>query len=115
MKFILICVLTFAAASVGISAVRACGWPYWAYHVLVVSVGLVMYLISNFLTVRFIGKRAPDFASKEEAMPGVQKWELTAGLGVVPRWVSLIGILGLAFILASPFELLAWLIRTMQK
>jgi hypothetical protein len=115
MKFILMCVLTFGAASAGTSTVRACGWPYWAYHVLVISVGVVLYLVNNFLIVGLVRRRAPDFASDDEVMPGVQKWELTAGTGIVPKWVSFIGLLSIAFVLASPFELVAWLMRTMQK
>jgi len=48
-------------------------------------------------------------------MPGIQKWELTAGTGIVPKWVPCIGIVSIAFFLASPFELVAWLLRTIQK
>jgi len=114
-KFVLICSLTFAAANIARIIVRACGWPYWAYHALAISVGVALYLISNFLIVAFIRKRAPDFASEKEVVPGTQAWELTAGAGIVPKWASFIGILGLAFVLASPFELVAWLIRIMQK
>ncbi len=115
MKFILICVLTFGAASAGLSIVRALQWPYWAYHVLVICVGIVLYLVNNFLIVGSIRRRAPEFASSEEALPGLQKWELTAGTGIVPKWVSFIGVVSIAFILASPFELFAWLLRTLQK
>lgn len=115
MKFILMCVLTFGAASGGLSIVRTLGWPYWAYHALVISVGVVLYLVNNFLIVGFIRKRAPEFASSEESLPGLQKWELTAGTGVVPKWVSFIGLVSIAFFLASPFELVAWLLRTLQK
>lgn len=115
MKFILICGLTFGAAAAGMSAVRALQWPYWAYHVLVIAVGVILYLVNNFLIVGFIRRRAPEFASSEEALPGVQKWELTAGTGIVPKWVSFFGIVSIAFFLASPFELVAWLLRTLQK
>ena len=113
MKFLMMLGLTFVAANVGLAIMRACGWPYWAYHIIVVALGVGLYLINNFLLVSFIKKRAPDLASSDETMPGVQKWELTAGLGIVPKWVSYIGILAIAFILASPFELVAWLVRTM--
>lgn len=109
------CVLTFVAAGIGISSVRACGWPHWAYHVLVISVGVVLYLVNNFLIVSFIRRRAPDFATNDEVMPGVQKWELAAGTGIVPGWVSFIGLLSIAFLLASPFELVAWFMRTLLK
>ena len=115
MKFILMLILTFGVAAIGMSTIRTLEWPYWTFHVLVIAVGVILYLVNNFLIVRFIRKRAPEFASSEEAVPGVQKWELTAGTGVVPKWVSFIGIVSIAFFLASPFELVAWLLRTLQK
>ncbi len=105
-------VLTFVAAAAGQWIVRVFHWPYWAYHVLVVSVGVVLYLVNTGLTVAYIRRRAPDFLSKEEVLPGVQKWELTAGIGVVPKWVSFIGLVSIAFFLACPFEFVAWLLRT---
>lgn len=103
------------AAAAGLSITRVFQWPYWAYHVLVVSVGIVLYLASNFLMAGYIRKRAPEFASKEEAFPGVQKWELTAGIGIVPKWVSFLGLISVAFFLACPFELVARLLRTVLK
>ncbi len=108
-------VLTIIAAAAGLSITRAFQWPYWAYHVLVVSVGIVLYLANNFVIVGYIRKRAPEFASKQEAFLGVQKWELTAGLGIVPTWVSFVGLASMAFFLACPFELVAWLVRTVLK
>lgn len=115
MKFLFMLLLTFGAATAGLSITRELSWPYWSYHVLVISIGIVLYLISNFLMVNFIRKRAPELATNEEAVPGVQKWELTANTGIVPKWVSYIGFVAVAFFLASPFELVAWLIRTLQR
>ena len=54
--------------------------------------------------VNYIRNRAPDFASKQEVAPGVPMWYLTAGTGVVPNWVSIIGLLSFAFLLAIPLE-----------
>ncbi|MFW5857091.1 MAG: hypothetical protein ACOCX4_04355, partial [Planctomycetota bacterium] len=92
MGFILICGLAFIAAVVGIGAVRFLGWPYWSYHVLVITIGCVLYVLSSSLMMWYIRKNAPEYESFEEVMPGVQKWELTAGAGIVPKWVSFIGI-----------------------
>jgi hypothetical protein len=37
----------------------------------------------------------------EEAVPGTRIWEMTAGMGIVPKWVSVIGLLAVsAFIVA---------------
>ena len=95
------------------SLVRAIGWPYWSYHVLALGIGAVCYVVSGMLTHAYIEKRAPEFLRDGEVMPGVKNWELTAGVGIVPRWVSLIGVIGMGFALASPFELLASLFRVM--
>ena len=64
-------------------------------------IGAVLYVLNSLLIRHYIAKRAPDFASHEEVRPGVQMWELTAGWGVVPRWVSRLGILGLAFLITA--------------
>lgn len=50
--------------------------------------GVALYLASNFLTFHFIKKRAPQFDNQRD-------WETTAGLGIVPKWVSEIGLLGM--------------------
>ena len=63
-------------------------------------VGLLLYVVSAFLTHRYIRQRSPEFASDE-------MWELTAGIGIVPRWVSLIGIVGFSAIGAA---VIPWLV-----
>jgi len=115
MRFALVLLLTFAAANAALSMVRALDWPHWAYHILAISVGTVLWLLHGVLVWCFVRTRSPEFASNQEIAPGVRKWELTAGTGIVPRWVSIIGLVGIAFFLACPFELLAWLIRTLHK
>ena len=54
---------------------------------------VIFYILSCILTNYFIGKNAPEFASYEEVLPDTQMWELTAGMGMVPKWVSAIGLL----------------------
>ena len=43
-----------------------------------------------------LAEKSAQAASSEEVLSGVQLWELTAGLGMVPKWVSLIGILAIS-------------------
>jgi hypothetical protein len=43
-----------------------------------------------------LAEKSARAASSEEVLSGVQLWELTAGLGMVPKWVSLIGILAIS-------------------
>jgi len=105
-------VLTFLAALATMAIVRSLNWPYWSYHVLAISIGVVLYFITNFLIKNYISNNAPEYARNDEVIPGVQAWELTAGKGVVPKWATNIGFLSMAFFLASPFELFAWLLRT---
>jgi len=98
----------------GMSIVRVFALPYWSYHVFVLIFGFFLYVMDALLMKYYIEKNAPEFASDEEFYPGgPQKWELTAGLGIVPKWVSFIGIVGIGFMLASPLEfgrfLLNWL------
>jgi hypothetical protein len=52
------------------------------------------------LSDSLLKKRAPEFAANDI-------WELTAGTGIVPKWVSIIGLLPYsAFIVAA----LPWII-----
>jgi hypothetical protein len=113
MNFLKILVFTFIAANIAVFFQRIFSWPYWAYYILAAAFGAALYLLNNFLIVYYIRKRSPEFASKE-SLPetGFQKWELSGGLGIVPRWVSLLGLLGIGFIFAIPFELLALILRT---
>lgn len=111
LKFVVVIVVTFAVAFITMSFVRLVGWPYWSFHVLAILAGVVCYVASAILTKHFIEKNASDSANDDEMIPGVKNWQLTAGLGIVPQWVSLIGLIGLGLILASPFELFASFFR----
>lgn len=115
MRFVYGLLLTMICAWIGITIQRGFDWPYWMYHVSVICIGFVLYVINSILTKVFIKRHAADCASNEEVMPGVQKWELTAGRGIVPKWVSCIGLFAFGFLLASPFELLALLVRTFNR
>jgi hypothetical protein len=60
----------------------------------------------------FYQKKTPDFASTDEAFPGVQKWELTAGIGVAPKWVSIIGLLSISAIIT---EVVPWIVAFLKQ
>ena len=57
----------------------------------VVGVGVIFYLLNVFLIRRFIVQSAPKKANDVD-------FESTAGMGIVPKWVSIIGLIGLGFI-----------------
>ena len=61
------------------------------YFGLSVSVaGLILYFLNIALIRAYIPKRAPDTLQDEA-------WEETAGTGVVPKWESIIGMIGMGF------------------
>jgi hypothetical protein len=105
------CFLTFVAASIAMMTVKMLILPYWAYFALCFCFGAVLYVVNSVLIKWYIERRTPDLASHEEVGFDLEAWELTAGTGVVPKWVSWLGLLGLGFFLAIPFEFVASLIR----
>lgn len=90
---------------------RNFGWPYWSFFAVCLFLAALSHLISASLIGYYIEKHAPDLASRGEIVPGTEAWELTAGLGVVPKWVSWIGMLSIGFMLAMPFEIVANFVR----
>ena len=69
------------------------GFPLWAASLCLVGLAVTLYMINARLILFYIKKRAPDFYNEET-------WELTAGLGIVPKWVSKIGLLAYSPIIA---------------
>jgi hypothetical protein len=111
MNFIRILILTFIAAGVTVATQRWLGLAHWWVYVIPIPCALACYVTSGLLIGYYIEKNAPELANFDETLPGVQSWELTAGTGVVPRWVSLIGLLAIGFLLAIPFQFAASLLR----
>lgn len=64
----------------------------WWLIAAVLVLGVAFYVINVLLIKHYIAKRAPEMDSTEEVVMGIQTWELTAGLGIVPKWVSHIGL-----------------------
>ena len=63
----------------------------YAFAVSVIVIGIIFYFINTFLIRYFIKRQAPT--SLDEGW-----WELTAGTGIVPKWVSSLGLFGTGFI-----------------
>jgi hypothetical protein len=87
------------------------GLPSWSYYVTLIALAAMLYFMNVSLIRRYIEQRTPDLASTEEVAPGVQAWELTAGVGIVPKWVSLLGLAALACLVALAMPFLAGLMR----
>jgi hypothetical protein len=64
--------------------------------------GVLLYFINIMLIRHFIKRKAPS------SFDG--SWEMTAGTGIVPKWVSELGLVGIGFILSALIlALLLWL------
>lgn len=75
----------------------------YAFGFSVAGAGIILYFVNIFLIRANIMKRAPKTLENES-------WETTAGTGIVPRWVSVIGLIGMGFISAGLIVvLLLWL------
>lgn len=103
MGFVLLCVGTFVCALSVMLPVRALGLPYWSYHAITISVGVLILVIAVKVTAAVAAKRGPDIvppvAYASWAYYGVN-WNEP-----LPLWLRLLGNAGVWFILASPFEL----------
>jgi hypothetical protein len=71
------------------------GLAWWLAGCSLILLGLVGHFANLWLIFRYIRKTVPEMASVDPDLPSElpQPWELTAGTGIVPRWVS-----GLAFV-----------------
>lgn len=109
MTVILLGIFVFSVAAMRIT--RHFEFAKWQISIGLLVLAVVLYLVNITLIQLFIKKRAPGFASSDEVMPGVQAWELTTGLGIVPKWVSWIGLLAISALITS---VLPWVIGAMK-
>jgi L-lactate permease len=110
LKVIIIGIFFFAVSAMRIT--RYLGIEKWQVCVGLIGLALFLYFSNTLLIRYFVAKRTPDFASQEEVLPGVQKWELTAGLGIVPKWVSVIGLLAISALVTA---LAPWVIALLKR
>jgi len=60
----------------------------WIAGLILCLMGVGFYFLNAFLIQHYIKKEMPD--SLDDG-----SWEMTAGLGIVPKWVSYIGLLAI--------------------
>jgi hypothetical protein len=98
------------AAAVILFLVAGAAWtkygaaPLWLAGAVLCVLGLVLYVANVKLVKHFIVLRAPAAANDES-------WKTTAGMGVVPGWVSALGWLATpAFVAGALWFLVLWLV-----
>lgn len=103
MKVILIGIFIFGV--IAMRVMRAFTLEKWIVSLGLIVLASILYVLNILLIRYFIKKRAPEFANDES-------WEFTVGRGIVPKWVSAIGLLAIsAFIMA----VLPWIIALLKK
>jgi hypothetical protein len=110
LKVIIIGIFLFAVSAMRIT--RYFGLEKWQVSLNLIGLAVFLYFLNTLLIRYFITKRTPDFASQEEVLPDVQKWELTAGLGIVPKWVSVIGLLAISALVTAAAP---WVIALLKR
>ena len=93
-NFVILVVLSMIATSLFL---KYTGLPVWWGPLFLVSLGILLYLTNIYLIRHFINKKASgvlelDAAYEKPMKDGEYLWEKTAGTGIVPKWVSWIGI-----------------------
>lgn len=96
---------------VGSFCVNRLGAAPWLVLILCVALGIAFYIANSILINYFIAKHSPEMASHEKVFGDTEMWELTAGLGIVPKWVSYIGLWSMSAFVTS-FIFLVWSIIT---
>ena len=77
------------------------GLPPWVAGVVLCILGVVLYFGNVLLIRSYVIKRSPEFAN--DAM-----WEMTAGTGIVPKWVSFLGLLAYPAFIAAGIWFFTW-------
>jgi len=80
----------------------------WQLSVGLLVLGIDLHIVNVILIQVYTRKHAPELASRDEVAPGTEAWELTAGLGVVPRWVSWLGLLAISAFITAALPWLIW-------
>lgn len=84
----------------------------------VMSCSVVCYVANVILIRNYIERAAPGLMEADSLLPPPGKeeeylWERTAGTGIVPRWVSVIGLAAIPmFLVGAVLLLLGWLLRS---
>ena len=68
--------------------------------------GVLAHIVSALLAARFLERSSPGLLERSQHLgagpDGRRLWEFSAGSGMIPKWVSLLGLLGaLSFLVGA--------------
>ena len=89
---------------------RYLGVEKWHVSLGLIALAILLHFVNVLLIWYFIKKKTPDLLLLKN-LPGIHKWELTAGTGIVPKWVSVIGLLAIS---AFATALLPWIMLLLK-
>ena len=110
-NFAFLVILSTMAASLFI---KFTGLPFWIGTLFLVSFAVTLYVLNIVLIRHYIERRVPGLVEIDAALPPPEKgqnyfWEMTAGTGIVPKWVSWVGMGAVACIVGGCVWLAVWL------
>ncbi len=110
-NFTLLVILSTMVASLFI---KLSGLPFWGGAPFLFSLGAFLYVLNIALISHYIEKNVPGLLEIDAALPIPGKgqdylWEMTAGTGIVPKWVSWVGIGAIACVAGGCVWLGVWL------
>ncbi len=110
-NFVILVILSMMAASLFL---KVTGLTFWWSALFLGTLGVLLYFCNAYLIRHFIKKKAPgvlelDAAYGKPMKDGEYLWEKTAGSGIVPKWVSWIGIASYACFAGIVIWLIIWL------
>lgn len=101
----------FVLGTAAMNVVRHFELAKWQVSIGLLILAVLLHVLNMALIQIYIRRNAPELASTDEVAPGVQAWELTAGLGVVPRWVSRIGLLAVSALITA---VMPWVVSAVK-
>ena len=110
-SFAFLVTLSTMAASLFIKFTRL---PFWIGTLFLVSFAVILYVLNIVLIRHYIEKRVPGLLEIDAVLPTPGKgqnyfWEMTAGTGIVPKWVSWVGMGAVACVFGGCVWLAVWL------
>lgn len=107
-------ILVFLSTMVTSLFIKLTALPFWSGTLVLVSSAIVLYGLNVVLIRHYIEKHVPGLLDVDAVLPPPEKseshlWETTAGTGIVPKWVSWVGMGAIACIVGSCLWLAVWL------